>query len=357
MQQRPIVSFAILALVLAAPCTRAQDMPDMKPAAELQKYAPFVGAWKGSGTYQPTPEAPKIKWTVHEEAKWVLGGHFLEVRTEVAFTGDMPPMSMRGLYGWDREARRHVMLASNSMGKVARAYVDFAADGTMLIATMGTHEGKPYLSRETVRFAKDRYELKIENAMGTGPFFVEVEGVMERAADAKLAAVAAEASAAKPGPEMAKMQRLLGTWQVKGTMIPSPGAPPMEISGRETYEAAPGGNVLHSHTVGDPVAMPGATEKVSYEGISFLGWNPESRCYEWVSADSMGMVGYMRTWWSDEHTLVMTCSDPMMGQPCAMRGILAFGKDGQPAIRFSSERFPGAGPMLKDFEATYTRAR
>lgn len=357
MQQRPIVSFAILALVFAAPCTRAQDMPDFKPAAELQKLAPLAGTWKGTGTYQASPDAAKVKWTVHEQAGWVLGGHSLEIRTHVTFADNTPPLTIRGLYGWDREARRHVMIACSSMGKVQRAHVDFPADGTMVIASIGTHKGQPYLSRETIRIGKDRYELRIENAEGAGPFFVEVEGTMERVTGAEGGAVPAEAGAAKPSSEIAKLQRLLGAWQVKGSMVPAPGAPSVEISGKETYELVHAGRVIQSHTVGDPVSVPGMPANMSYEGVSFVAWNEETRCYDWAFADSMGMIGCMRTTWADADTLVLTCSEPMMGQPCAARCVLTLGKEGQPSVRLASERLFGTAPMFKDFEATYTRAK
>lgn len=356
-----LLALPVLAAGLAAqePSGSAPEGMDMSPAAELKKFEPMIGSWEGEGTsHGQGPDAPSIRWTAREQVAWVLGGHFAEANTTVQFPGgEMPPLHLRSFMGYDRERGRHVRFGANSMGRAGFREIRWAPDGAIVVVGTGVQGDLPTCEREIVRFGKDRYDFTVEGAVGAGPFGIHVQGTMRRVGDA----VPAEAGAgsakglAPANPEIGKLSRLLGTWKVKGTMVPAPGAPPMPISGRETNELGFGGAVVVQHVEGDPTPMGPDMPPMSYEAWGFAHWNADRRCYESFYADNMGTVGSLEAWFTSPDEYVFCASGPMMGTPSSGRAVLRFAGDA--TIQLTSDRFYGTGPAIRDFEATYARAK
>ena len=343
-------SLALLAFpILAAPCAAQEH--DMSPAKELKKYECMLGTWEGSGTVVMAAGGQAIPWTIRTTAQWALNGHFLHDHSVVTFEGGgAPPMEMDGYYGFDREKQRYVSIGASSMGKADLNTIHWTGDTEFVTVSSGWMQGKPFADRSIFRFAKDSYQFVMHRTEGTSEPYVHVKGTMKRVTTDAAAAVAREASVVEgAAPEIAKLQPLLGTWIVKGSMIPAPGAPKMPIAGVENNRLGFGGQILVSHVDGDPApGMP------PYEMVSFIGWDPSENAYDNVFVDNMGMLGKTAMWWVGT-SLVSAAAGPYMRQPAARRMVVEFGDAGPTKV--TSERLHGTGPAVRDFEATYTRAK
>jgi hypothetical protein len=342
--------------LLLLPAWLAAQEPDMaammQPAPELKKLAVMVGEFEGTGTARMAANAPPSQWTARSSVRWALDEFAIEEHATITFAGgEIPPLQFHTLIGYDREAKQFRMVAASQMGVISKPGW-FVSDKEFVSTHSGVQEGQPYVDHEVVRMSDAGYDFVMVRVAGTGPAFEHVRGSFKRMQDAKPAAVA-EASAASPSGEMAKLSRLAGTWKVTGTMVMSPGQDPMPISGTETNTFVFGGHVLRSQVKSDP--SPEGNGPI-YQMTSFIGWDPTTSSYAQVFVDNMGMIGRTDGRFAGNDQLVFTSSGPMMGAPSAGRAVLEFGSGDAP-IKISCHRLQGAHPPMRDFEATYRPAK
>lgn len=76
---RRIILLVLLAGVCWTPMQWAQA-PTAGPAPELQKWDLWVGDWTLTGTAKDTPTEPEYKMDLRMQGRWILGGHFVELR-------------------------------------------------------------------------------------------------------------------------------------------------------------------------------------------------------------------------------------------------------------------------------------
>src|SRR5690606_12572966 len=242
------------------------------------------------------------------------------------------------------------MVAASPMGVFTKPGW-FVSDKEFVTTHSGVHDGQPYVDHEVVRLADGGYEFVMTRIAGTGPAFDHVRGAFKRVDNARPIDVA-DAAAAKPSGEMAKLARLAGTWKVTGTMRMNPADEPMPISGTETNTFVFGGEVLRSLVKSDPPADGNGT---IYQMIAFLAWDPTTSSYAQVFADNMGMIGRTDGRLVGDQ-LVFTSAGPMMGTPTAGRGVVHMGSGDAP-IKVTCDRLQGTHPPVRDFEATYKPAK
>jgi hypothetical protein len=182
-----------------------------------------------------------------------------------------------------------------------------------------------------------------------------VEGSMKRTKDAPQPV---DASGVKPflppdaeaGNPLAKLEKLLGTYAVKGELVMVPGQPAMPISGTETLASTFGGTIIEATIHGDPVpGMPGDP----YECWGAWGWDAERGCYTSICLDSMGVCCVAEVRWVGKE-MVATMAGTEMGSPTTVRSILKFGADGSLATVICHSLSATHEPYVS-FQASYTK--
>ena len=203
-----------------------------------------------------------------------------------------------------------------------------------------------------VRLDGDRYTFDVRQAVGDGPFFTTVQGTGRRiSAEGKAQAVEAALSFAPPAPEMALFEKMVGEYEVVGSMTPMPGAPEMSISGTETISMTLGGGVMQHYVTGEAEGFADP-----YEAYGFSTWNPRDKCYDTISVNNMGMGAKSQLRKLDDRTLVGTMAAQVNGQPTLTRTIMKL--DGEGAISsVAADAFYGAAEALRAFSATYSKKR
>src|SRR5262249_9078737 len=142
-------------------------------------------------------------------------------------------------------------LAVNNEGNTELKTLYFQGDDTVVSLWRGVRDGKPYAMREVTKFQKDAATFTITMLPDQGPATDMVTGSMKRVAKAKPTAIEAALAMGTAHPEMAKVARLGGSYEVTGELVMMPGAPPMKIHGRDDFRTLFGGVVVQQVTHGD----------------------------------------------------------------------------------------------------------
>jgi hypothetical protein len=344
---RPITALVSLAAFVSL--AAAQDGPP-GPAPELQKLAPFVGSWQGSGTAVTDPSGSPSKWTAQSSYRFVLDGHFVQENTTVTFE-DMPqPMTFLAWLGWDRENARYVNIGATSTGEAGLHEFEFLADGTMLQIVRQTRDGQTFAERSRTRVAGAELQFAVELLMAEGPSKTVVSGTMAKVDKLTPLAVEASATAAAPAEPMQKLARMAGTYAIEGQMVMMPGAPATKITGTDTIATLFGGTLLHVHTDGKAEGMPGV-----YAADAIFAWDARRQRFVNLFVSNMGEVGSMESFFSDDgKALISTSAALSMGQPASQRWVLELDAGGRP-LRGVGHSLAGTHPPFECFAAKYTR--
>lgn len=343
MNTRLLVSVVLVCLGPAF----AQETP--KPAPELQKLAPLIGHWHGTGTAQMGPGEPS-KWESHSTYAWALGNFFVQEDTLVKFS-DMPkPLVMRTYFGWDAENHRYVAVGADNDGKVDMHPLQFTDDGAMVQLVESHHEGQTYIERYATKIDGDTMTFAIAMMSASGPSAEAVHGKMTRADKAAPMALDASAFTAKPAPAILQLGKTAGTFAVKASMIMMPGAPAMDITGQDVVRPLFDGTLVHVHTTGKAEGIPD-----EYVGELFYGFDAFHDCIRAVYISNMGEVGEMTgTFTPDNKSFILTSAARYMGQPCAQRMVMELGADGAP-VKAVGHTMLGTTAPYESWNATYTR--
>lgn len=340
-------SLALPLLLVFACAAAAQETP--KPAAELQKYAPLIGSWQGSGTAQMGPGEPS-KWKARSTYAWALGDFFVQEDTVVTFAGMPKPLVMRVYYGWDAENRHHVAVGVDNDGTVDVHRVDFVGDGSMVQMVETFHEGQTFLERYTSKVDGDRITFAIDMMGATGPAVRGVEGSMQRTDQAAPTAMDAGAFTATPAAPIAQLGKTAGTYAVAATMVMMPGATAMKITGKDVVTCLFDGTIVHVHTTGTAEGMP-----EQYVGELFYGYDAKRDCLRAVYISNMGEAGDMTGRFTpDQKQFLLTSAQTYMGQPSVQRMLMELGADGAPT-RAVGHTIVGTAPPYESWNATYTK--
>jgi hypothetical protein len=331
-------TFALFTLAALASASLAQqEGPSMMPDPQVQKFAALIGDYQGNGTVLEKPGAQPTKWTATGHTAWILGGHFVQEDQDIQTS--MGTYSFRTIYGWDRENARPICYGVTNMGP-EESEIAWIDDKTLVSVHQGTRAGVPYVDRWTMKLDEKGYAFSLDRAMGDSPAFNHVQGRYDRVT--KAAPVAAVAYGPAPA-EMKALQPLIGDWHLTGKIdMPGMAAP---IAGNETIEWLYGGAVLAGHVQSEPQG--------GYEGIWFICYDQDAKCYRHLFASDMGEVGMPRGDLVDGD-FVITDAAIQFGQPSVYRSVIDIADGG--IARCFSDRIMGTGATVRSFEATYERA-
>ncbi len=335
-------------MVCLAGVTAAQDTP--KPAPELQKLAPLIGSWQGSGTAVMGPGEPS-KWESSSTYSWALGNFFVQEDTTVRFSGMPNALVMRSYLGWDAQNERYVAVVADNDGDVSVDRVELAADGSIVQLDHGFHDGHGFTERYTTKVDGDSMQFSIALLMAEGTPMEAAKGTMRRVDEAAPAAMDASSFTAAPNPAIVQLGKSAGTYAVKATMVMMPGTPAMNISGKDVVTRLFGGTLVHVHTTGTAEGMPDA-----YEGQLFYGWDAERSCIKAVMVSNMGEVAEMYGKLTPDHQqFVLASTAEYMGQLCSQRTIMDFDPDGA-VVKAVGHCLMGTAAPFESWNATYTKS-
>ena len=153
----------------------------------------------------------------------------------------------------------------------------------------------------------------------------------------------------KPGPEMAKIKGMVGTWSVEETMETSPMGPGGKGHGISHVSSGPGGLsiLIDYRSIGGHMK--------GYKGHGAVAWDAEAKAYKQIWTDNMmAMIMVSTGAWEDDK-LVMNSEGTMMGKPFKGRDTMSgFGTD---TVTMVSEMSMDGSPMAKAMTLVHKRVK
>jgi hypothetical protein len=157
-----IVLLVFLVGVCWTPLQWAQS-PSSDPPPELQKWDIWVGDWTFTGTAKDTATEPEYKLDWRFQGRWILGGHFVEVRS--TWKGNGTELSFLEILSYDAARKIH-------------AYSGFDSNGTTWVATAKFGDGT-FVETETDT-APDGKTATLRNTWSVSPDGMSISGKEER---------------------------------------------------------------------------------------------------------------------------------------------------------------------------------
>ncbi len=155
----------------------------------------------------------------------------------------------------------------------------------------------------------------------------------------------------KPGPEMAKVQFLVGHWHVEEVVEPGAMGPGGKGHGSASVTSGPGGLSVHVvYTSESPKGpIPG------FKGEGLMAWDGEAKVYKQAWTDNYGAALMISTGHWEGEVLVFETEGTMMGKAFKSKdrftGISANG------FTISTEMSMDGGPMQKVMALVHTRKK
>lgn len=344
MHARTLPSFVCLLLAAAA---GAQAPP--KPAPELQKLAPYVGTWSGSGT-MTEPGGKVTKWTGSGTCAWCLDGHFLQEDWQIAFEGMPAPKVMHTRLGWDRAHQRYVSAYVGNDGEVSLDEFQILPDGARLETMVKQQDGASYALRSRFRLVGDTLVHTVDLLMPEGNSTQIVDGTFTRGGKAFAGGFdCATWMGVVSHASIARLGKAAGTYASSGSVCAVPGQPPVPFRGTETFRRVFGDTVVYGRSEG---AADGAAAQ--YVGEVFWGHDARRDGLVGVYVSNMGDVMQMEARWSADGKLVTT-SAPRFGEQLAVqRMVMEFDAAAAPK-QAVGHWIVGTNAPEECFRAAYTK--
>jgi hypothetical protein len=331
----------------------AQEM-NFPPAEGLKKFDRLVGAWEGTGKAFGPGDAEPLAWTSTSRAERVLNGHVIQENMRIEFGPGIPVLHFRSFLGWDAAADRPVSYSIGNLGYGGRQEVRWVDDNTLVTTASHIEAGTPVVERTVLTFCEKGYHLRIDEAKGAEPFHLHVEGEVRRVEKPGQEFGAAPASFFSPSgvepdgvAKHATFQGMTGTYQLRGEVVPMPGAPKMEISGTEEIALVYGGSILTYHGRGTP------KDGFAWEGLGYQWWEAERNTFVMLHLDNMGGIAVADVRRVGDRSLVSTMSFDHGGQPTVLRTVVDLDAKGHITSIRSHSTSGTADPVLS-FSAQYT---
>lgn len=329
---------------------RAEER-DAPATPELNRLAPLIGNWKGSGSATFAPGAPATKWEARGTYREALGGNFLREDFEIRLEGRPVPLVTRAYLGFDRERKRYVQVRANNAGKCDLTDLTVLADGAASSIGIFDQGGVPFAERSAWRVEGDTLNLAVDLFLQSGPSVPVVNGKLARTDEAYEADFGAPAfEGAAPGEDLKRLARIEGTYDLRGTVVTAPGASPLTIRGVETFRSAFGGLVIVGTSNGSAEGFPG-----THEGEVFWGFDARTGSITSVYATNSGDVGGSESRFTGEwNTLVSVHSGLRRGVPLSQRFVMHVDEKG--AVKtVVGHTLLGDTPPLEGYQALYSK--
>ncbi len=322
------------------------------PAKELAKLQMMIGEFEGDGVATAEPGAAPMEWTARSSVRKSMGGHWIIEETRIEFGGGaMPPLYFRSYTGWDRERKHFVSYSVSNMGAVSRTRLRALPNNRFLVAGVHTEEGKTVVEQTLVEYGKKGYEFISKRGVDGAALADHVKGSFRRIDKAKVQIAEAAFPMPSPNPQLAKLKGMVGSYSMKGSMVPMPGMSEVPIAGSQDISLVFGGQVLWFEAKGAPISG------FSYEGFAAMAWDKNRNCYRMIYVNNMGESGISDAMYEDQsRQLAVFATAPMMGRLASHRSVMQLAKDG--TIQNSlDEIMLGKEKTYVPFKATYTRSR
>jgi hypothetical protein len=160
------------------------------------------------------------------------------------------------------------------------------------------------------------------------------------------------AQATGPAPELAQLDRLIGTWEGSGKVHMGPGAPASDWKATATYKKVLGGHFVQCDehiTFPEDSKMPGS---LVFRSLS--GWDRETKSHRSWTVSNMGTVQVARIHWLDNDTMVTCDAGTEDGKPKVERWTTRLGKD---SMTFVGHHAIGDGELSVHVEGSMKRAK
>jgi len=346
----PITSwFAGVALLSLSPFVCTQDMPVPSPAPELERFAPLVGHWNGSGVVRGNQDVGD-PWTAKASYKWSHGGFWLQQDFVLEFEGKPNPFASRTYLGWDGERRRYVTVQVANNGQVGLHEVEWLPEGAMMMMVRSRGQFVSFAQRTVLKTDGDTMTYKVDALTWSGSSTTMAEGTFTRAESGEIDALDQAAFGEASDAPMQDILRCVGDYSVVGTMRVSPGTAAMKIRGDDSLRAIYSESLIHGHTDGVAEGMDS-----KYEADVFWGWDQHRSCYVQVFVSNMGEVGEMELRFAqDRKSLISTGMATFMGQPMVQRMVIGLDEAGRFATG-TAMSIMGTAPPFESFNATYSK--
>ena len=153
----------------------------------------------------------------------------------------------------------------------------------------------------------------------------------------------------KPGPEMAKLKAMVGTWNIEETMESGPMGPGGKGRGVSHITLGPGGLsiFIDYHSTGGHMK--------GYIGHGVVAWDGEAKAYKQIWTDNMVPMIMVSTGHWDGDKLVVTSEGTMMGKP--FKGQDTLTGIGTDTFTLVSEMSLDGSPMAKAMTLVHKRAK
>jgi len=150
-----------------------------------------------------------------------------------------------------------------------------------------------------------------------------------------------------PAPELQKFERMLGTWEGKGTAKMQPGMPPAPWTSKSSTRWA-----LDGHAVCDDmvVEFPGMGMPPMFMR-TYTTWDSDYKKFRVFSLNSLGHLSTSDVYWEGD-TLVQFSTGIQEGTPYSERWINQYAED---AVEFESLKVLGTGEPFTEIVGTAKR--
>lgn len=347
---RPLARTLLLLSLVLVPLARAQETAP-KVAPPIEQLFALRGNWKGTGSARAPSDARAMRCEARVSWSEALGGKFLRADLEMRFEGIAAPFVTRGYLGFDAERGRFVQVFASNDGVVDRGDVTRLADGSIAALRLTHAPAMPGAERALWKADQDRLTLTTEWFPETGPSVPMLKLELARDGEPYEADFGAPAfGKASPDANLVRLARLAGTYALAGTVTMAPGAPPMELTGRETFRAAFGGHVLVGTSTGSAQGFPG-----TYEAEVFWALDPVTGSIASAYATNLGEIGGSQSrFGADGRTLVSVHSGLRRGLPMSQRFVMELDEHGVLAGA-RGDTLLGDTPPFESFRARYTK--
>ncbi len=353
-----VACLAVLTLGIPAIAHAQSEGANVRLAPELAKFETSIGNWEGSGSVKMPGMPAPMPWTSKTTVKPVLANQFIQSEMKVEFGPEMPAMVFRSFYGWDPGLKKLVSYSIGNTGELEVSdTVSWIDDSTLVVLATTTEAGVPTVNRSITTFDGDQQSFLWQGATGAKAFETIVEGTSKKCKQGYEISAQEWSAAFMPGtpesPAMKKLSGMAGDYSMTGEFSMMPGMEPMKISGRESIQSIFGGAAIQMHMLGDPSVGPEGV--FTYEGLSYLIWDPTLECYREFYLNNMGETSIQELRFVGEAQLVTTQARVQAGQPEATRGTMHLDETG--AIRkVSMDRMSAGHKPERAFLGEYKKA-
>jgi len=147
------ISLLLSFLVVCSATAMQAQAQAPKPDPEVKKLGVYLGHWTYEGESKPGPWSPGGKLTGERDARWILGGFYVEFRTrEKGPTGESQSIEIDG-YDLANKTATWTVYADD--GETVSGVSAFSSRTTQTWSGKFVFGGKQYLVRGTDIFAPD----------------------------------------------------------------------------------------------------------------------------------------------------------------------------------------------------------